>query len=137
VSNRFYLAETVYQLDRSHIQTLMYLKLSVAGHLTVFVTRSRGPFWSIRPAGILLVAVVATQIIATVVAGYGVFMTPIGWTPALMVWAYALAWFIVNDGVKLLAYRLVDPAGRALLMPRSAPIAQEAGNAGRRARGSS
>ena len=32
------------------IQTLMYLKLSVAGHLTIFLTRTRGPFWSIRPA---------------------------------------------------------------------------------------
>jgi hypothetical protein len=29
---------------------LMYLKLSVAGHLTIFVTRTRGPFWSTRPA---------------------------------------------------------------------------------------
>lgn len=31
-----------------HCQTLMYLKLSVAGHLTIFLTRTRGPFWSIR-----------------------------------------------------------------------------------------
>ena len=32
----FYLAERVFHLDRAHIQTLMYLKLSVAGHLTRF-----------------------------------------------------------------------------------------------------
>jgi H+-transporting ATPase len=30
--------------DRAHIQMLMYLKLSVAGHLTIFPTRTRGPF---------------------------------------------------------------------------------------------
>jgi hypothetical protein len=35
----------------------MYLKMSVAGHFKIFVTRTRGPFWSIRPARILLVAV--------------------------------------------------------------------------------
>ncbi len=29
------------------------LMLSVAGHLTIFLTRTRGPFWSIRPARIL------------------------------------------------------------------------------------
>ena len=46
----FYLGERVFHLDRAHIQTLMYLKLSVAGHLTIFLTRTRGPFWSIRPA---------------------------------------------------------------------------------------
>ena len=44
------LASRVFHLDRAHIQTLMYLKLSVAGHLTIFLTRTRGPFWSIRPA---------------------------------------------------------------------------------------
>src|ERR1039457_6688638 len=41
----FYLGERVFHLDRAHIQTLMYLKLSVAGHLTIFLTRTRGPFW--------------------------------------------------------------------------------------------
>ena len=46
----FYLGERVFHLDRAHIQTLMYLKLSVAGHLTIFLTRTRGPFWSTRPA---------------------------------------------------------------------------------------
>jgi H+-transporting ATPase len=40
----FYLGERVFHLDRAHIQTLMYLKLSVAGHLTIFLTRTRGPF---------------------------------------------------------------------------------------------
>ena len=58
----FYLGERVFHLDRAHIQTLMYLKLSVAGHLTIFLTRTRGPFWSIRPARILWVAVLGTQI---------------------------------------------------------------------------
>ena len=105
----FYLAERVFHMDRIHIQTLMYLKLSVAGHLTIFLTRTRGPFWSIRPARILWVAVLGTQIIATLIAVYGLFMTPLGWGWALFVWGYALTWFLVNDRVKLLAYRIFDP----------------------------
>jgi H+-transporting ATPase len=36
-------------------------------------------------------------------------MTPLGWGWALFVWGYALAWFLVNDRVKLLAYRFLDP----------------------------
>ncbi len=110
----FYLGERVFHLDRAHIQTLMYLKLSVAGHLTIFLTRTRGPFWSIRPARILLLAVVGTQIIATVIAVYGVFMTPLGWGWALFVWGYALVWFLLNDRVKLLAYRVFDPTDAPL-----------------------
>ena len=106
----FYLGERVFDLDRSHVQTLMYLKLSVAGHLTIFLTRTRGPFWSIRPARILWVAVLGTQTIATLIAVYGLFMTPLGWGWALFVWGYALVWFLVNDRVKLLAYRILDRA---------------------------
>jgi len=105
----FYLGERVFHLDRAHIQTLMYLKLSVAGHLTIFLTRTRGPFWSIRPARILWVAVLGTQIVATLIAVYGFFMTPLGWGWAGFVWGYALAWFLLNDRVKLLAYRIFDP----------------------------
>ncbi|GAB6270586.1 MAG: plasma-membrane proton-efflux P-type ATPase [Smithella sp.] len=106
----FYLGERVFHLDRAHIQTLMYLKLSVAGHLTIFLTRTRGRFWSIRPAKILWIAVLGTQIIATLIAVYGLFMTPISWGWAGFVWGYALLWFLVNDRIKLLAYRIFDPA---------------------------
>ncbi len=108
----FFLADRGLHLDRPHIQTLMYLLLSVAGHLTIFQTRTRGPFWSIRPAPILFGAVVGTQAIATLIAVYGLFMTPLGWGYAALVWGYALAWFLVTDRVKLLAYRVLDPGGK-------------------------
>ncbi len=111
----FYLGERVYHLDRAHIQTLMYLMLSVAGHLTIFLTRTRGPFWSIRPAKILWLAVLSTQILATLIAVYGLFMTPIGWSWAFFVWGYALVWFFVSDRAKLLAYRVFDPTAAPLL----------------------
>ena len=104
----FYLGERVFHLDRPHIQTLMYLKLSVAGHLTIFLTRTRGPFWSIRPARALWIAVLGTQTVATLIAVYGLFMTPLGWGWAAFVWGYALAWFLINDRIKLLAYRIFD-----------------------------
>jgi len=113
----FYLADRVFHLDRAHIQTLMYLKLSVAGHLTIFLTRTRGPFWSIRPAPILLIAVFGTQVVATLIAVYGLFMTPLGWGWAALVWGYALVWFLVNDRVKLLAYRLLDPVQSRSVKP--------------------
>jgi H+-transporting ATPase len=111
----FYMAERVFALSPDVIQSLMYLKLSVAGHLTIFVTRTRGPFWSTRPAPILFWAVVGTQVLATFIAVYGLFMTPIGWYWAAFVWGYALAWFFVNDAVKLIAYRIFDPLQTGLL----------------------
>ena len=104
----FYLGENIFHLSRDTIQSLMYLKLSVAGHLTVFVARTRGPFWSIKPAKILLIAVIGTQVLATCIAVYGLAMSPIGWTWAGVVWGYALVWFFIADGVKLLAYKILN-----------------------------
>jgi H+-transporting ATPase len=105
----FYLGDRVFHLDHLHLQTLSFLLLSVAGHLTIFLTRTRGPFWSIRPAKILLAAVFGTQALATLIAVYGLFMPAISWGWALFVWGYALVWFLVSDRVKLLAYRILDP----------------------------
>ncbi|MGY4712391.1 plasma-membrane proton-efflux P-type ATPase [Mycolicibacterium sp. CBM1] len=105
----FYLGDRVLDLGHPRVQTLMYLMLSVAGHLTIFLTRTRGPFWSIRPSRILLIAVLGTQAVATLIAVYGVFMTPLGWKWAAVVWGYALVWFLISDRAKLLAYRILDP----------------------------
>ncbi|HKI62791.1 MAG TPA: plasma-membrane proton-efflux P-type ATPase [Mariprofundaceae bacterium] len=118
----FYIGERIYHLDHAHLQTLMYLMLSVAGHLTIFLTRTRGPFWSIRPAKVLLMAVIGTQIVATLIAVYGVFMIPIGWGWALFVWAYAMLWFLVSDRVKLMAYRVFDPTAVPLLDKKPADV---------------
>ena len=105
----FYLGDRVFELKHPQLQTMMYLMLSVAGHLTIFQTRTRGPWWSTRPAWILLAAVCGTQAVATLVAVYGAgLVTPLGWRYAGIVWVYAFAWFLVTDPVKLLAYKVLD-----------------------------
>ncbi|MCV7344256.1 plasma-membrane proton-efflux P-type ATPase [Mycolicibacterium rhodesiae] len=105
----FFFADKYFGLDHDLIRTLIYLKLSVSGHLTIFVTRTRRPFWSSpAPARVLLVAVIGTQAVATVIAVCGFAMTPLGWRWAAVVWVYAIAWFFVEDRVKLLAYRWLD-----------------------------
>jgi H+-transporting ATPase len=111
----FYAAERIFLLSRETIRTLVYLKLSVAGHLTIFVTRTRKRAWQDRPAPILVGAVVVTQALATLMAVYGVLMTPIGWTWAGFVWVYAMAWAVVNDEVKMVAYRIFDAREAGLL----------------------
>ena len=122
----FYLGERVLHIDRAHIQTMMYLKLSVAGHLTIFLTRTRGPFWSIRPARILWVAVLGTQVIATCIAIFGFgLVTPLAWYWAALVWGWALVWFLVNDRAKLLTYRLLDRVRAEEAIPAAAKPAAD------------
>jgi H+-transporting ATPase len=102
----FYLGDSVFHLNSDVIRTLVYLNLSVGGHLTLFAARTKGPFWSIRPAPILLGAVLGTQAVATLIAVYGVLMTPLGWTYAGIVWGYSLAMFLLQDLVKVAARRI-------------------------------
>jgi H+-transporting ATPase len=100
-------------LSNLEVQTLLYLKLSVAGHLTVFVARTHGRLWSYRPSWILIGAVVGTQMLATGIAVSGLLMEPISWGLAGLAWAYALAWMLVLDEAKVIAYRVLEMRGWA------------------------
>ncbi|ORB74167.1 plasma-membrane proton-efflux P-type ATPase [Mycobacterium scrofulaceum] len=105
----FFIADRVFGLSHDFIRTMIYLKLSVAGQLTIFLTRSRGPFWSRpAPAPLLLGAVITAQSAATLISVYGVAMTPLGWRWAGLVWGYSVLWFLFNDRIKLIAYRWLD-----------------------------
>ena len=103
----FYLADRVFLISRLVIQSVMYLNLSVAGHFMIFAARTRGRFWSFAPAPILVAAVLGTQLVATLIVVYGLFMAPTGWALALVVWAYAFVAFLITDSVKVLFYRHV------------------------------
>ena len=102
----FWMAETYLNLDRETIRTLIFLKLLVAGHMTIYLTRNKGAFW-LRPwpSWKLFVTTEITQVVGTLAAVYGWFVTPIGWGYALAIWGYALVWFLINNVAKVLAYR--------------------------------
>jgi H+-transporting ATPase len=92
-------------LGRDVLQSMMYLKLSVAGHFLIFITRTKGHFWSSRPSNILLAAVLGTQIVATIIASFGLLMPPIGLKLALFVWLYAMAAFVLTDFAKVFLFK--------------------------------
>ncbi len=105
----FWYADRVLHLDRELIQTLIFLKLLVAGHLTLYVTRNQRWFWSRPwPSWKMFAVLEATQLVGTLCAVYGVLVYPIGWTYALLIWAYALAWLPINSAVAIAARRLFD-----------------------------
>ncbi len=90
------------------IQSLIFAKLVVAGHGTIYNTRIKDWFWKRpHPSWTLFNATFATRIIGTLIAVYGVFITPIGWKYAIYMWIYALTWFVINDMIKILTYRML------------------------------
>jgi H+-transporting ATPase len=103
-----------YGFSEDMIRTLLFLKLIIAGHSTLYVTRAEGWFWRRPwPAPLLFGATFGTEILGTLFAVYGFLITPIGWRYALWMWAYALGWFVVNDAAKMGTYRLLRSRGDA------------------------
>jgi H+-transporting ATPase len=96
-------------IDREVIQTIIFLKLLVAGHLTLYVTRNQHWFFSKPwPSWKMFAVLETTQVVGTLFAVYGILVTPIGWTYALIIWAYALAWLPISSAVAIAVRKLFD-----------------------------
>lgn len=107
------IADTWLAVDQNTLQTMIFLKLSIAGHLTLFVARSRYSMFSRPfPSAWLMGAVFATQLLAAIIAGTGWLVTPIAWTYVALIWLYCLLWVLIEDRVKLSVYRHLTLAGR-------------------------
>jgi H+-transporting ATPase len=90
------------------LQTLFYLKLSVAGHFVIFLTRTEGPFWKSRPANLLLLSVIATQILASTLALMGWLIPRVPPLWVVGIWGYAALEMLLVDRAKLWTYRWWD-----------------------------
>ncbi len=108
----YYIATAYLKLSSNVVSTLIFLKLAVAGHMTMYLSRHSKPFWARPwPSPIMFITVEATQILATLFAVYGILVTPIGWSLAILVWGYALIWFLILDGIKVFTYRILAKHG--------------------------
>ncbi len=94
-------------LDVSQIQTYVFLKMAVAGHLVLFVARSKGHFWERPwPAPVMIWSAVVTKLAATLLAAYGFgLITPISWPEIALIWGYSFASAMLTDLVKVQVYR--------------------------------
>ena len=99
----YVLLEKYWKLSQDLIQSIIFTKLVVAGHGTIYNTRVKGWFWKKPwPSPLLWIATFGTRIIGTVIAVYGFgLITPVGWGWALFIWGYAMVWFFFNDVVKM------------------------------------
>ena len=104
----FYIGDRILHLSAGILQSFIFLKLAIAGHLTIFVARNRGPFWSPPPGKLLFWSAVITKLLATLVVVYGIYVSPIGWKLTGFVWLYALIAFVITDWMKVRFYKLLD-----------------------------
>jgi len=101
----FYLGKDVLNLQQGPLQTFVFLKLAIAGHLTIFLSRTKGHFWEVKPSGYLLWSAIITKFIATCFAVFGWFVAPISLELSLLIWAYAIIAFLITDYIKVYYYK--------------------------------
>ena len=93
---------------------IMYLKISISDFLTLFASRTRGPFYERAPAPLLFAAFLVATLTATLLATQADLddstypMYAIGSNAAAFVWLYNLAWFAVQDAAKVALYSAFD-----------------------------
>jgi H+-transporting ATPase len=103
------LARSWFDVSLPELQSLIFLKLSLAGHLTLFVARSRHAFWRRPfPAPILLGAILGTQAVAAAIVGFGWLVPAIPWSWVGLVWLYCIFWIFVEDRAKIVVHRHLE-----------------------------
>jgi len=106
-----YMGDTVFHLDKAHLQTMMFLQLVAGGHLMLLLTRtSRAFFLPPFPNWKLLTAILGTQVIATLLCGFGIgdIIPQLPWSIIGLVWLYNVIWMFAQDVIKLGLYRILD-----------------------------
>jgi len=104
----YVLLKSYWKLPQDLIQSIIFTKLLVAGHGTIFNTRIKDWFWKKPwPSPLLWIADFGTGIVGTIIAVYGFnLITPVGWRWALFIWGYAMVWFLFNDAVKMIVLKM-------------------------------
>ena len=108
ILHHYVLAHTI---TLGQLQTAMFLKFAISGHLLFFVARRRGHWWTKPyPSRGLLAAILGTMAVSTTIStlGLGSFLPAIPPIVTLAIWVWCLAWMQVAEGAKLLTYRLLD-----------------------------
>lgn len=107
------IAKNEFAFDTAHLQSLIFLKLVVSGHLTLLVARNRNAFYAPPyPAALLLSAVLGTQLLAVCIVGFGWFVEPLGWGYIGAVWLYCLFWVFIEDWAKRILLAQMDWHGK-------------------------
>ena len=102
-----YLAIAWLHLSIPEVQTYIFLKMAVSGHLTLFISRSKKFFLKKPyPAPIVVWSAIGTKLLGTGLAAYGFgLVTPISWGAIGLIWGYSITWAFLEDWAKLMVYR--------------------------------
>ncbi len=102
----FFILEKYTSLSQETIQSIIFVKLIIAGHLTIYNTRTNDWFFKKPyPSSILFWSSFSTAVLGTLFGVYGILIPAIGWVWGILVWLLAGFFFLFNDTLKVFYYR--------------------------------
>lgn len=105
----FFIMANWAHLPLGMIQTAYFLKLTVSGHMLIFVARTTEKWFKFLPSKQVILATTITQSIATLLALTGFLMPaaiPLTWV--IVVWAWAFIWMQISEAVKQIRQRSIS-----------------------------
>ena len=106
-----YLGLDVFHLDQASIQSFIYLKLSMAGHLVVLVARTKGHFWSVKPSRKLLAAIIGNPDGGDHSGDVRHTAASIAHLYVIFIWVEMLIVFFITDYLKVGLYKYLIRKG--------------------------
>ena len=107
-------------LSYLQVQNMIYLQVSLAGFLTIFAARTKGPFFLSLPGWQLLLAGAFSMLASTLLARYWaeIFdgagldggMDDLPWDVVGGVWVYGIVWLFIQDCSKIGMYEIIKRA---------------------------
>jgi len=114
-------------LSYGQVVAMMYLKISLSDWWTIFAARTQGPFWSRAPSKIVFAAASFATFFSTLFSVAWPFqhirfeaelyeageeqldaqLIGLNVQHVVFTWAYTVLWFLVQDGMKVLMYKLL------------------------------
>ncbi|MCL5797740.1 MAG: plasma-membrane proton-efflux P-type ATPase [Patescibacteria group bacterium] len=108
----FFILTKIPQVTWSMIQTIYFLKLTVSGHMLIFVAHTKARWFRFLPSRQVIIATLTTQVIASILALTGFFMPgpiPIIWV--VIVWVWAFCWMQITELMKEIQPRIYKETG--------------------------
>jgi H+-transporting ATPase len=101
-----YVMLTFLHLPWEIIQTVFFLKLTVSGHMLIYLAHTEERWYKFLPSKQVIFATLTTQFIATLLALFGIFTAKISISLIILVWVWSFAWMQIGELMKTLNKKL-------------------------------
>ncbi len=105
----FFIMKDVLHWDWGIIQTVYFLKIMVSGHMLIYVAHTKERWYKFLPSKQVIIATTATQLVASALAYFGVFMGSIPFLYVVGVWLWCFAWMQFTELTKIVDQKFIAP----------------------------